>query len=284
MDHRDTAHQSITQMPVLTVSTDESSSSASLLLGEAQSSSATMLCWNKETVRKIISHFPQTVKVRVSHPFLTDGYTFDINKALLIRFSPYYRAVFLGGFSDKDQEIFVMGISPEDMHAFKRWVYDGELELDLESHDDAYRQLIRLYVFADYYDFPTLRRAIMSLLVRNNKEHHSYRVPHLPLLEDCLSQLPQTSPLYRWLFKTWVEHIGDVEVYGAGTQYLWNEMPMEFRLLFFDSYHHTGILSEPCSCCHNACDYHEHESEEEWRRTCHTLGKNLHKPPPRTYF
>lgn len=130
-----------------------------------------------------------------------------------------------------------------------------------------YRQLIRLYVFADYYDFPALRRAIMSLLVSNNKEHHDYRVPHLPLLEDCLSQLPQNSPLYRWLAATWVEHLDDIEVYGADTRYLWHEMPMEFRLLFFDSYHHTRSLSEPCSCCHNACDYHEHESEEEWRRS-----------------
>lgn len=212
--------------------------------------------------------------MRVSHPLLTDECVFEINKALLIRLSPYYRAVFLGGFSDKDQEIFVMEILPEDMHAFRSWLYDGNLVFD----DDAaeYRQLIRLYVFADYYDFPALRRAIMSLLVRNNKEHHDYRVPHLPLLEDCLSQLSQTSPLYRWLATTWVEHIDDLEVYGADAQYLWHEMPMEFRLLFFDSYHHTRVSSEPCSCCHNACDYHEHESEEEWRRSkdllCQVIG------------
>ena len=214
------------------------------------------------------------MKVRVSHHLLRDECIVDINKALLICFSPYYRAVFLGGFSDQDQAIFVMEISLEDMHAFKRWLYNGELELDLESHDDAYRQLIRLYVFADYYDFPALRRAIMSLLVSNNKEHHDYRIPHLPLLEDCLSQLSQTSPLYRWLAATWVEHIDDLEVYGADTQYLWNKMPMEFRFLFFDSYHHTRVPSEPCSCCHNACDYHEHGSEEEWRRS-KTLSRQV---------
>jgi len=212
------------------------------------------------------------VKVRVSHPSLTDECVLDINKALLIRFSPYYRAVFLGDFSDKDQAIFVMEILPEDMIMFKRWLYNGDLTFDddgLIVADGAaeYRQLIRLYVFADYYNFPALRGAIMSLLVRNNKEHHDYRLPRLPLLEDCLSQLPQTSPLYRWLATTWVEHIDDLEVYGADTQYLWHEMPMEFRLLFFDSYHHTRIPSEPCSCCHNACEYHEHESEEEWRRS-----------------
>ncbi|KAH0170534.1 hypothetical protein KCU67_g2595, partial [Aureobasidium melanogenum] len=140
-----------------------------------------MLCWNKETVSRIISGFPQTVEVRVSHPLLKDECVLDINKALLVRFSPYYRAVFPGGLSDKDQEIFVMEISPEDMHAFKRWLYDGELELDLESHDDAYRQLIRLYVFADYYDLPALRRAVMSLLVRNNKEHRDYHLSTLQM-------------------------------------------------------------------------------------------------------
>ncbi|KAH0398486.1 hypothetical protein KCU89_g7190, partial [Aureobasidium melanogenum] len=166
MDQSDTAHQTIAQISASTVSTDESSSSAVWLPVEAPSSSATMLCWNKETVSRIISDFPQTVKVRVSHHLLRDECIVDINKALLICFSPYYRAVFLGGFSDQDQAIFVMEISLEDMHAFKRWLYDGELELDLESHDDAYRQLIRLYVFADYYDFPALRRAIMSLLLQ----------------------------------------------------------------------------------------------------------------------
>ncbi|KAH0382113.1 hypothetical protein KCU92_g6572, partial [Aureobasidium melanogenum] len=130
-----------------------------------------MLCWNKETVSRIISDFPQTVKVRVSHHLLRDECVLDINKALLIRFSPYYRAAFLGGFSDKDQAIFVMEILPEDMIMFKRWLYNGDLTFDdddLIFADDAaeYRQLVRLYVFADYYDFPALRRAIMSLLLQ----------------------------------------------------------------------------------------------------------------------
>ncbi|KAG9985981.1 hypothetical protein KCU98_g4341, partial [Aureobasidium melanogenum] len=155
-------------MPISTVPIDESSSSANLLRVEAQSSSATMLCWNKETVSRIIIKFPQTVKVRVSHPSLTDECVLDINKALLIRFSPYYRAVFLGGFSDKDKETFVMEILLEDMIVFRRWLYDGSLMFA----DDAaeYRQLTRLYVFADYYDFPALRRAIMSLLALGDFE------------------------------------------------------------------------------------------------------------------
>ncbi|KAG9664402.1 hypothetical protein KCU95_g830, partial [Aureobasidium melanogenum] len=172
-------------MPISTVPIGESSSSANLLRVEAQSSSATMLCWNKETVSRIIINFPQTVKVRVSHPSLTDECVLDINKALLIRFSPYYRAIFLGGFSDKDKETFVMEILLEDMIVVRRWLYDGSLMFA----DDAaeYRQLIRLYVFADYYDFPALRRAIMSLLVRNSKEHHDYR--HLAIDSFKLAQL-----------------------------------------------------------------------------------------------
>ncbi|KAH0397185.1 hypothetical protein KCU89_g8540, partial [Aureobasidium melanogenum] len=169
MDQSDTAHQTIVQMSASTVPTDDTSSPAVLLPVEAQSSSATMLCWNKETVSRIVSDFPQTVKVRVSHPSLTDECVLDINKALLIRFSPYYRAVFLGDFSDKDQAIFVMEILPEDMIMFKRWLYNGDLTFDddgLIVADGAaeYRQLIRLYVFADYYNFPALRGAIMSLL------------------------------------------------------------------------------------------------------------------------
>lgn len=191
----------------------------------------------------------------------SDGCIFYINKALLIRFSPYYRAVFLGGFEDKSQEIFVMDISLEDMIIFKKWMYHGELVSDVDNAD--YQQLIRLYVIADYHDFPALRRAIMSLLVLHNQKNHGYRVPHLSLLEDCLSQLPQTSTLYRWLVATWAEHIDDLEVYGADTQHLWHAMPVDFRLLVFSSYRYIG----PCNCCHNPCNFHEHESEEEWERS-----------------
>lgn len=123
--------------------------------------------------------------MRASHPSPRDECVFEINKALLIRFSPYYRAVFLGGFADGNQEIYTLEILSEDMIAFRSWLYDGELTLN--DDPDEYRQLIRLYIFADYYDFPALRRAIMSLLVRHNKLHHECRIPHLPLLEDCLT-------------------------------------------------------------------------------------------------
>ncbi|CAD0100286.1 unnamed protein product [Aureobasidium mustum] len=134
----------------------------------------------------IMSDFPEMINLRVSH----HGSIIEIHKALLIRSSPYYRALFQGGFSDRDQEVFAMEILPENMITFRKWLYDGELTLG-EDIDD-YQHLIRLYIFADYYDFPALRRAIMSLFVLHNKEHNDHRVPHFPLMKDCLSQLPPT--------------------------------------------------------------------------------------------
>ena len=205
--------------------------------------------------------FPETVEVRVSHHALTDEFIIETHKVLLVRSSPYYRAVFQGRFADWKQETFTMEISYEDMHTFQMWLYYGELNLDRDIID--YQQLIRLYIFADYYGFPALRRAIMSLLVQHNKEHDHCRVPHLPLLEDCLSQLPHTSPLYQWLAGTWSEHIDDLEEYGPDAQHLWHEMPLDFRLLVFSSRRYVGA----CYCCHNPCNFHEHENEEEWKRS-----------------
>ncbi|KAH0361366.1 hypothetical protein KCU65_g8749, partial [Aureobasidium melanogenum] len=463
------------------MSSEAPSSPDSAQPNELQSSSPTILCWKRETVSRIVSDFPETVKVRASHPSPRDECVFGINKALLIRFSPYYRAVFLGGFADGNQEIYNMEILPEDMIAFRSWLYDGELTLN--DDPDEYRQLIRLYIFADYYDFPALRRAIMSLLkavshsfrklhrstdgssghglniykmsrnmgltrsiygtrcqttfaisslttgnplaagedapvaiflattmntkVRKSGEERAIlststcqshiRTPipssirkvesdqeefpinkgllcqfsayfrallhggfaestqksldidlqpsdmrvftvwlssgwlyswndchfHVPLnsvlvrlytfadyydipalrraimlrfaspyewersyirvsewqLGNCLAELPTNSPFYRWL----VEHWAHCNSARLGRKMRQNEdIPQELRDLVYDRTK-DGFGSRPCKCCNNPCDFHEHESEEEWKTTCYFLNKRVRKPDPSTY-
>ncbi|KAH0173547.1 hypothetical protein KCU67_g1216, partial [Aureobasidium melanogenum] len=200
MEDNDTAQQPTVQMPASTEPSEESNSSVAVSAEASLPSSSVRI---KETVSQILNDFPETVKVRLSHTSLQDECIVDINRALLIHLSLHYREVFLGYSSDQDKENLIMEISPEDMEVFKRWLYegDGELKLDVESQDDGFRQLVRLYIFATHYNFLSLRRAIMTVLFMHGREHHIPRALHASLLYDSLSQLPPTSPLCRWLLE-----------------------------------------------------------------------------------
>jgi len=200
------------------------------------------------------------VRIRIPHPGLLGEALIDINKALLSRLSTYYKAAFHSGFSESAQNIFDMDICAEDMHSSKTWLRDGRLTLRWDKL--TLEQIIRLYIFADYYDFPALRRTIMTKLVldkygdRANTRLLTYKV------EGYLSELPPASPLYQWLAMVWARHV-DAHSYSSQAYRLENETPEEFRNLVH-SIRSGGPLPRVCKCCCRPCDYHEHESEQEW--------------------
>ncbi|KEQ74811.1 hypothetical protein M436DRAFT_62253 [Aureobasidium namibiae CBS 147.97] len=242
-------------------------------------SPAILRCWTREQVRQIREDSPETVRIRVPHCDVLGLAPIDINKALLSRFSPYYKAAFHRGFSESAQKIFDMNISAVDMHFFKTWLRDGRLtsrwdKLTLE-------QTIRLYIFADYYDFPALRRTIMTKLVldkygdRLNTRFLTHKV------QDYLSELPPASPLYQWLAMVWACHNKGYS-YSSQAYRLENQTPEEFRNLLH-SIRSDGPLPRVCKCCYHPCDYHEHESEQEWEMTCHVHEHVTAKPDPSTY-
>lgn len=111
--------------------------------------------------------------------------------------------------------------------------------------------MIGLYLFADYYDVPALRRTIISELVMG------YRKPFA--IAALAVELPSSSPLYKFLVDTYVQH-----EYYAKSHY--KKLPREFLYLFY-----LGVVTKhrdkPCRCCHSPCDYHEHDDEEEWENS-----------------
>lgn len=154
-----------------------------------------------------------------------------------------------------------MDICAEDMHAFRTWLRDGCLTFRWDKL--TLEQIIRLYVFADYYDFPALRRTIMTKLVLDrygDKAQYRWRIFKV---EDYLSQLPPASPLYQWLGMVWARHVDGVASTFSTEAYLQNEAPEEFRTLVH-SIRSEGRLLSGCKCCYRPCNYHEHESEQEW--------------------
>lgn len=153
-----------------------------------------------------------------------------------------------------------MDLCAEDMYAFRTWLRVGRLTFRWDRL--SLEQFVRLYVFADYYDSPALRRSIMTKLVLDKYGELAYRRLLIFKFRGYLSQLPPASPLYQWLAMVWARHV-DGNPYFPRTYPLENETPEEFRNLVH-SIKSGGRLPRVCKCCYRPCDYHEHESEQEW--------------------
>jgi hypothetical protein len=202
------------------------------------------------------------VRIRTSHPALPGEDFVNINKALLSRLSPYYRAAFHRGFSESTKEILDMELWPADMHTFRTWLRDGRLTFRWDRL--LPEQLVRIYVFADYYNFPALRRTIMSTLVLDKHGDKALQRLLTDKFESYISQLPRNSPLYQWLARVWAHHIfnyvGPESPQAYQLEWL---VPQDFRDLVH-SIRSDRLLFEVYKCCHNPCDFHEHQSVQEW--------------------
>lgn len=222
----------------------------------------------------------------------------SINQSLLCHFSAYFGAVLMGDFAESTQETHDIDLRPNDAWIFSRWLSTGRLYDRNYFRFPHKSESIRLYTFADYYDIPALRRAIMlrfaSLFSQNNSRTYIFERE----LGDCLARLPDTSPFYQWLVEHWI-HCKDAFLQDDNLNH---DIPRGFRHLIAD-----GLAKDPDGrqyrCCSNPCDYHEHESEEEWERSknllfrlpnlsnttnilqsaCHCANNMIPKPDPSTY-
>jgi hypothetical protein len=198
-----------------------------------------------------------------------------MNKALLGHLSSYYKAIFDNRFAESTNESFIVELFPDDLYAFDTWIHDGVLAVQWKRPPgfDS-KQLFRLYIFADYHDFPALRRTIMSMLVRCRWEI-SFRDLFVHQVGDCLSQLPETSPLYQWLATVWANHVLDgARILDSEVIYLVQDaLPQEFLdLVKGIRIRNRRLRYSRCRCCHHPCDFHEHQSVQEWEMSKSFLG------------
>lgn len=144
-----------------------------------------------------------------------DDERFNLHKDLLIACSPYFRAAFEGGFKEaKDSILTLEDIKALTMQNFMDWLYFDQLpqhpdEIRSENDDtpfttiEAYLGRFRLpfldlYLFADRFDVPNLRKAFMEL-------QHSYYTQNEICVPDygeiilAFQRLPASSPLCRLL-------------------------------------------------------------------------------------
>jgi hypothetical protein len=203
-----------------------------------------------------------TIKFQSTH----DGTTARINKNLLCFFSTYYTSALNGHFAEAKNTLFKVDLSPSLLEIFKTWIYKGTI--DLAAWD--YQNRVDLYAFADQKDMIALRRQLLPM--------GETRMARYKEVEMAFSLLPDTSPFCRRIVDCYVGHFKPA--FDAC------DPPSNFKnahlySLFLDQV--TQGLEEKslsdssggeCTCC-NACNYHEHDSAEEWMAsrfilvTCH---------------
>ncbi|KAH0023807.1 hypothetical protein KCU78_g5290, partial [Aureobasidium melanogenum] len=246
------------------------------LFRDLSSEVETIRCWKYEEVHQIIDENPETVELVSFEGNTEPMYTATINRRLLTRLSPYFKSLLEGGFSESTEKNLPFESYPHQLHAIEERVSTGTIRFEGKwlTYDK-----VSLYLLADYYDLPALRREIMLKLASPYElERFDTRVSEWQV-GSCLAELPATSPFYRWM----VEHWAHCNSNRLGRKMRQNEdIPQELRDMVFDR-PTKGFGGRPCKCCHNPCDFHEHENEEEWKRTCHLLNKKIRKPDPSTY-
>lgn len=126
--------------------------------------------------------------------------------------------------------------------------------------------LVALWVFADKVDMLALRRDVMSRLAVFDKGYEEPVGYHA--LSYALSRVPESSTLYRFLVESFANHWCPDDMYPSQLGEFHDSREsmghffhsVMYRLAWFkhmeDSY--------KCSCS-NPCNFHEHESEEEWQ-------------------
>jgi hypothetical protein len=184
----------------------------------------------------------------------------DVHKELLCFYSRYYAAAIKGSFSESRQESFTLELDREQTQLFVEWLYTGRCETDpcqQLDNDDFHA----LYVFADKTDIIAFRRSIMTCLVTIG------RTPAAPSkMARLVNMLPGDSGLRLYLLEEAVAEWRFDADEKAVTEEDWKKrgyVPEDYSEEFWDQLvngQHDRYLP---SC--NACDYHEHTDEQEWK-------------------
>lgn len=180
----------------------------------------------------------------------------SIHKELLCFYSPYYSAALNGKFLEAQKDLFEVDLSDKDLHRFATWIYTGERPSPMVNCD------VMLYIFADQVDILALRRTIIGGFMNT--------IPRYSLAKIILKDLPQNSPLQKFLLDTYVAHWQpkhdqkDPCLLDSNADP--NHLLAAFTYRVMEGLALRKMRNPPgCPCCNIACSYHEHSSKEEWK-------------------
>jgi hypothetical protein len=200
-----------------------------------------------------------------------------VHKDLLCVYSPYFTAALKGEFIEAKQDNLILELDYEQTKLFVGWLYSGRLGDDYSSYSPY---IYELYVFADKTNNIALRRSIMDFQVGVSQlqcpreaDVYSYGV------RQVFHQLPESSGLRAFLMKLmlqecWedLEDDPDLDLTDNEVAYVVDsildvrglfptDVVLELIALFTKSHAQGNAALGPDAY---SCEYHEHESEEEW--------------------
>jgi hypothetical protein len=208
------------------------------------------------------------IKVGPSHtPYV-------ILKAFLVYYSDYFKTALERPWKEaEDRMISLDDIEPGVFNLFINWLYTQNLPADSSEWFEAggmkdtpprdqwiNRDMLRLklYVFADRFLIPTLRKQL-SLQIANDTNISCS--PHPEVLLFAAENIPENDSIYDFFVDTTSRHF-DHDADGEDNKQLWDSLPPGFVLrclkrivTVHEWYHDDDVL--------DACNYHYHESVAE---------------------
>lgn len=121
--------------------------------------------------------------------------------------SPYFENAFKGSFREAtEKQIGLPNVEPDTFSIYVEWWNsyqivdtDGKAFNGENTKPGTSRRLIllKLYVFADEYDNPQLRRDVLHVFVRYTNKCTEYGI--FETVSEAYDRLPSNSPLLRFL-------------------------------------------------------------------------------------
>ncbi len=196
-----------------------------------------------------------------------DSRSYLVHKSLLCYHSPYFASALKGYFKEADDDATTLKtVSTKVVDVFAAWLYTQQLpESDVEDGI-----VLLLYIFADRYNVPKLRKQTMDGLF-SEYGPDTDELPGFWSITKAFDHLPHTSPVCRFL----------VDVYARKWDGLWSEdddasgeLPREFLVEFIAVTGEVNGFEKRVGLplkMPERCEYHEHEIDEtnccraEWK-------------------
>jgi hypothetical protein len=87
-----------------------------------------------------------------------------------------------------------------------------------------------------------------------------------------VDSLPPSSPLYKYAVDWYVSHWSHVQAELSQQNQTYKVLSKEFMHLVLCKLLMRAQITNsdaqaPCTCCHRPCEYHEHDTREEWHES-----------------
>ncbi|KAG9563678.1 hypothetical protein KCU71_g4473, partial [Aureobasidium melanogenum] len=213
--------------------------------------------WTEQTLMRLIGSDQQQVEIRTNERM---PQSFMVPHSLLRHYcSQLQPDLTLPG------QPFVLETSRPVLTLFFGWLYTGKID----SSD--WHNLTELYFLGNAAGSVALERSAIMQLQKACRNDHSNRTElfhygHISVIEEMVGA---SSPLSRYVEDTYFNHWSpEADCDGVNDDPSnYPKSSLFFKRLFQRSFKEQKE-AENCSCCHDHCKYHGHESEAERLATC----------------